>query len=214
VHLLCVSKVLSSGEGETGSDNTLDGRIVGEVHEQHDAVHGTIDLEVSLEEAGSLHIDTHSGEDDDEVLVGVILHILVLDKRRLTANLGTDSIVRKTSSGEEGNLLTTGDGVHHIDSGDTRLDHFLGVVPLERINGLTLDIEEAFSEDGGTLIDRLALTIELATQHFGGDGHLEHVTGELTMSVSVVNVGGTLKDLSHKSGKVRCCLHIKGNARN
>lgn len=61
-----------------------------------------------------------------------------------------------------------------------------------------LDIEEAFSEDRRSLIDGLALTIKLATEHFGGDGHLEHVTGELTMSVGVVNVGSTLKDLSYK----------------
>jgi len=43
------------------------------------------------------------------------------------------------------------------------------------------------------------LAVELATQHLGGDGHLEHIAGELAMSVRVVNVSSALKDLSNKS---------------
>ena len=58
-----------------------------------------------------------------------------------------------------------------------------------------LDVEEVFGEDGRTIIDRLTLSVELSTQHFGGDGHLKDVTSELTMSMSVVNVGRAFKDL-------------------
>jgi len=45
------------------------------------------------------------------------------------------------------------------------------------------------------MINRLTLTVELATKHLSGDGHLEHVTSELTMGVRVVDVGCALKDL-------------------
>lgn len=69
MHLLFVGEILSGGKGETGGDDTLDGGVVGEVHEKHDAIHRTVDLEVGLEETGSLHADSHSGEDDDEVVV-------------------------------------------------------------------------------------------------------------------------------------------------
>jgi len=62
-----------------------------------------------------------------------------------------------------------------------------------------LDVEEVFGEDGGTVVNGLTLTVELATQHLGGDGHLEHIAGELAMGVRVVNVSSTLKDLSNKS---------------
>ena len=58
-----------------------------------------------------------------------------------------------------------------------------------------LDVEEVFGEDGRTIIDRLTLSVELSTQHLGGDGHLEDVAGELTVSMSVVNVGRAFKDL-------------------
>jgi hypothetical protein len=45
------------------------------------------------------------------------------------------------------------------------------------------------------MVDRLTLTVELATKHLSGDGHLEHVASELAMSVRVVDVGSALKDL-------------------
>ena len=49
------------------------------------------------------------------------------------------------------------------------------------------------------MVNGLTLAVELATQHLGGDGHLEHIAGELAMGVRVVNVSSTLKDLSNKS---------------
>jgi hypothetical protein len=48
------------------------------------------------------------------------------------------------------------------------------------------------------VVDRLTLTVELATKHFCGDWHLEHIASKLAMSVRVVNVGSALKDLSEK----------------
>jgi len=123
------------------------------------------------------------------------VNILVLDQGSLTANLGTNGIMGETSGGEEGNLLTTSDGVHDIDGGDSSLDHLLGVVTLVRINWLALNVEEIFGEYGRSMINRLTLTVELATKHLSGDGHLEHVTSELTMGVRVVDVGCALKDL-------------------
>jgi hypothetical protein len=68
----------------------------------------------------------------------VIEHILLLDQRCLTTNLGTDLIVRKTGGREKRDLLTSGNGVHHIDGRDTRLDHFLRVHSLIGVNGLAL----------------------------------------------------------------------------
>ena len=59
-----------------------------------------------------------------------------------------------------------------------------------------LDVEEVFCEDGRAVVDGDALTVELAAKHLGGDGHLEHVAGELAVRVSVVDVGGALENLS------------------
>lgn len=138
MHLLLVSQVLSRGESKSWGDDTLDGWIVGVVHEQHDTVHGSVDLELLLEETRGLQVDTHSSEDDSEVLLGVILHVLALDEGSLTADLGTDLVVRKTGGREERDLLTSGNGGHGIDGRDAGLDHFLGVDPLIRVDWLTL----------------------------------------------------------------------------
>ena len=61
-----------------------------------------------------------------------------------------------------------------------------------------LDVEEALGQHGRAVINGLTLTVELATKHLSGDGHLEDVTGELTMGVGVVNIGSTLENLFHK----------------
>jgi len=199
VHLLLVSEVLSSGEGETGSNNTLDGGIVGQVHEQDNRVHGAVDLEIGLEESSSRFGDTHSSENNGEVLFGVIVDILVFNERGLSADLGTNLIMGETVGREEGDLLSTGDGVHDINGGDTSLDHFLGVISLERVNRLSLDVEEVLSEYGRSLINWHSGTIELATEHLFGDGHLEDITGELTMCVQVIDVGSSLENLDDGS---------------
>ena len=45
------------------------------------------------------------------------------------------------------------------------------------------------------MINRLSLSIELTTEHLRGDRHLEHVAGELTMGMSVVNISCTFENL-------------------
>jgi len=70
----------------------------------------------------------------------MIMDILLFNERGLSANLCTNLIMRKTICREEGDLLSSSDGVHDINSGDTGLDHFLGVVSLIRVNRLSLTL--------------------------------------------------------------------------
>ena len=58
-----------------------------------------------------------------------------------------------------------------------------------------LDVEELFSQHGRSVIDGLTGTIELAAQHFSGDWHSEHITGELAMGVLIVDVSSAFEDL-------------------
>jgi len=125
----------------------------------------------------------------------MIVDILVLDEGSLTANLGRNFVVRKTSSGEEGNLLTTGNGVHDIDGGDTSLDHLLRILSLIGVNGLTLDVKEVFSEHSGALINWDTRTVELTTQHLCGDRHTEHITSELDVSLQIIDIRSTFENL-------------------
>jgi hypothetical protein len=119
---LTVGKVLGGGECKTGCDNTLDGGVIGEVEEEAHVLHGAVLLEILLEKAGSLHVHTHSSENDSEValscVTGVALGILP-NKTCLPADLCGDFIVGQTSSTEKGNLLAARNRVHGVDSGNT-----------------------------------------------------------------------------------------------
>jgi hypothetical protein len=66
-------------------------------------------------------------------------------------------------------------------------------------NGTYLDVEEVLGEYWGSVINWDTGTIELATEHLNGDGHLQDITGELTMSVEVIDVGGTFENLDDGS---------------
>ena len=55
-------------------------------------------------------------------------------------------VVRQTGRRENGDLLTTGDRVHHVNRRDARLDHLLGVDSRPRVNGLTWNIRTDRSE--------------------------------------------------------------------
>jgi hypothetical protein len=73
-----------------------------------------------------------------------------LDKTSLPTDLGGDFIVRQTSSREDGNLLPAGDGVHHINSGDTWiiLTYCRIIIQLtSRTNGLTVPSKHRGARD-------------------------------------------------------------------
>jgi len=45
------------------------------------------------------------------------------------------------------------------------------------------------------VIDRDTRSIELATEHLGGDVHTEHITCELDVGLQIVDIGSAFKDL-------------------
>ena len=77
--------------------------------------------------------------------------------------------------------MTSGDGGHGVDGGDTGLQHFFGVDSLAWVDGLTLDVQEFFSEDGGSLVDGGSRTVEGPSQHLLGYGHLHGLSCELAV---------------------------------
>lgn len=61
------------------------------------------------------------------IVHALVRNTLLLDQTCLPANLGSNFVVRETSCGENGDLLTTSNGVHGVDGRDTGGDHLLGV---------------------------------------------------------------------------------------
>jgi len=76
-----------------------------------------------------------------------------------------------------------------------------------------LDVKEVLGQHGRTVIDGLALAVELTAQHLSGDGHLQHVAGELAVGMGVIDVGGTLEDLQHAKQLVTNLIRRGENAR-
>lgn len=72
VLLALVGEELSGRKGQTRGDDSLNGRVVGQVEEEAHVLHGAILLEVLLEEASCLHVDSHGGEYNGEVVLMVI----------------------------------------------------------------------------------------------------------------------------------------------
>ena len=71
-------------------------RVVCQVEEQSDTLHTAVLLKVASEEATRLQVDTHSTEDNGEVVVVVIMYTLgwLSNKTSLSANLRGDFVVR------------------------------------------------------------------------------------------------------------------------
>lgn len=187
VQFSLVSQILSSGKSKTWGNNSFDGWVLSQVKEKNDSLHGSVLFEIGSEESGDFHVDSHSSEDDGEVLIRVIKNVLTLNQGCLSDDLGTDLVVWETVGGEKWNFLSSGNRVHGIDGGDTCLDHFLGVFSAVWVNGLTIDVQELLSQHWGTLVDGDSGTVERSSQHFFGDWHLQGFTSELTMSIKVIN---------------------------
>lgn len=124
-----------------------------------------------------------------------------LDERGLSANLGTNLVMGKTSCREQWNLLPSSNGRHCVDGRDTSLDHLLWIDSLKWINWLTLDIKELLCEHRRSLIDWVTGSIEHSSEHFDTHWHSQDVTGELTCGSEVIDVGGSFEDLQTKVRK-------------
>mmetsp|Transcript_12024 Transcript_12024/g.21447 ORF Transcript_12024/g.21447 Transcript_12024/m.21447 type:complete len:232 (-) Transcript_12024:329-1024(-) len=202
MQLALVSKVLSTGQCQTRGNDTLNGGVVRQVHEQCGTRDSTRLSKVGAKVASGLHVDTHSTEYHSKVIVVVIGNILTLHKTSLASNLGTNLVVRKTSSREQRDLLSTSDRVHDIYSRDTGLDHLFGVCTRVRVDGFTLDIEKLLSKHGGSLIDSLSGSVKGTAKHLFGDGHLEYISGKAAVCSAVIDTTGSFKDLYNSTRSV------------
>lgn len=77
------------------------------------------------------------------------------------------------------------------------MDHLLWVDSLERIDWLSLDIEELLGEHWWTLINWLARAIENSTKHFDTHGHSKDISSELASGALVVDACCTFENLDN-----------------
>ncbi len=96
VHILLEGQILSGGQSHTGSCDTLDSGVIGQVGKQHGTVNSAGTGELLDEEVGLFEGDTDCSEDDGKVSAFVAQHL------GLTGNLSGQIVVRQTGTGEDG----------------------------------------------------------------------------------------------------------------
>mmetsp|Transcript_28914 Transcript_28914/g.70484 ORF Transcript_28914/g.70484 Transcript_28914/m.70484 type:complete len:305 (+) Transcript_28914:751-1665(+) len=160
MHLPFIGKILCRGQSQSRCNNPFNRRVICKVQEEHGPRHGSSSLEIILEIACSLLVHTHSAEDNGEVFLGFVDPVGSLDQRRVSTNLCRNLIVRKTSTGEQWDFLSASDRTHHVNSANSRLYHFLGILTGSWIDGLASDVHVLLGQDWEGL--RLALDVHFA----------------------------------------------------
>ena len=64
-----IGQILGCREGQSWGNNSFDGGVISQIQEQDHPLHRTVLLEVSFEETGHLHVNTHSSKNDTEVFI-------------------------------------------------------------------------------------------------------------------------------------------------
>mmetsp|Transcript_12769 Transcript_12769/g.19325 ORF Transcript_12769/g.19325 Transcript_12769/m.19325 type:complete len:357 (-) Transcript_12769:206-1276(-) len=195
-----IGEILGSGKGKTGSDDTLDGWIVGQVEKQGDTLEGTVLFEILLEKARSFHIHTHGSKHDGKIVFVVVNHtsLFQFDQTCLATDLRCNLIVWQTSRREKRDLLTTRNGVHRINGRDTSLDHFFRIHTRVRVDWLTHNIQIILSKYTRALVDWLSRPVENASQHVLGHWNLENVARKLTTRVTRIDARRSFKHLHNR----------------
>ena len=82
MHLTLVGHKLCSCQSQPRRDNPFNGGIVGKIQEEANVLHTSILLKVLLEEPRSLHVYSHGGEHDGEVVLGAGVNTYKIKKRK------------------------------------------------------------------------------------------------------------------------------------
>ncbi|KAH3660774.1 hypothetical protein OGATHE_005106 [Ogataea polymorpha] len=187
--LFClVGKIFGSSQRQSWCNDSFDSRVVSQVQEQRSSIQRTVLFEILFEETRRLQVDTHGGKNNTEILLMAVLNILGWSHQScLSTNLGCDFIVRKTRSRENRDFLSSGDGVHGVDSRNTSGNHLLWVDTSKWIDRRSVDVKVVFSKHTRAIIDRSSRTIKDSTEHVLRDGNLQIFSRELDSRLLNIN---------------------------
>ena len=189
MHPLVECQVFRSGQRHTGGGDSFHGRIVCQVDEQNGTVDGAGAAEFFHEVFRFFKGDADGGKDDGEVGRTPVQNLC------LTGDLGGQLVMGQAGAGEDGQLLTTNQGVQAVNGGDARLDEFVGVVTGGGVHSQTVDVPMGFRQDGGAIVDGVAHAGKDTTEHIAGDCQLQGTPQEADFGAAQVDAGRRLKEL-------------------
>ena len=191
MHILFKGQILRGGQGHTGGGDTLDGRVVCQVGEQHGPVDGSGALEVLDKELGFLKGDADGGEHHGEVFVRT-------EHPGLPGDLGRQRGVGQAGAGENGQLLAPDQGVQTVDGGNAGLDELGGVGPGSRVHGQAVDVVVPVRQDLRAAVDGIAHAVEHPAQHVGAHAQLQAVPQEPDLGLGQIDARRAFKQLDQR----------------
>ena len=116
MHTFLKGKVFRGAQSHLRRDQTFHHRVVGQVQVHHHMVRHAAFLKGTAEELCHVVFNAHGGKYDGEFLIGIFA------QGGLLHDLGSQPVMGKTVSGENGQLLSADQSGQTIDGGNTGPD--------------------------------------------------------------------------------------------
>src|SRR6056297_2963627 len=188
--VVLVREVLRGRQRHARGEDPLDRGVVRLVQEQHRPRQSAGPLEL-LREEGQLSLrDAHRGEHHGELA-------LLADHGRLTRDLRGQLVGRQARSGEDRQLLAADQADQRVDRADAGLDELLGLPPRDGVDRRAADRQPLVGDDLGQAVDRLADSVEAASDHLLADAEAGDVLDQADRGRGEVDARGLLEHLEH-----------------
>ena len=195
MHIFLKCQIFRCREGHARCGNTLDGRVIGEVDEQHRPVNRPGFLKRFLEEIRFFERDAHRGKHNSKLLIRSADPGLARDLR-------SQLCMRQAGCGEDRKLLASDQRIQAVDGGNTGLDELGRIRAGCRIHRQAVDVHALLWQDLRSPVDRPAEAVEYAAQHVLGYAQLHRTAQEADFAVGEVDAGGCFKELYQRIGSV------------
>ena len=195
MHIFLKCQIFRCREGHARCGNTLDGRVIGEVDEQHRPVNRPGFLKRFLEEIRFFERDAHRGKHNSKLLIRSADPGLARDLR-------SQLCMRQAGCGEDRKLLASDQCIQAVDGGNTGLDEFGRIRAGCWIHRQAVDVHALLGQDLRSTVDRPAEAVEYAAQHVLGYAQLHRPAQKTDFTVGEVDACGCFKELYQRIGTV------------
>ena len=104
--------------------------------------------------------------------------------------------MRQAGAGEDGQLLSTDQGVQAVNGRNTGLDKLGRIVAGHGVERKAVDIHSLVGNDGGAIVNGVAHSGENAAQHVLGDGQVKASSQETDFGRAQVQARSSVKELN------------------
>lgn len=107
--------------------------------------------------------------------------------------------MRQTRRTKQWNLLSSSDGIHHVDGRYSRLYHLLRVRPFARIDARPLDIQIFLRHHRRSTVDGIPRSVKDPSQHILAHRRLQHFPRKLQLGPFPIDPARAFEYLHHRA---------------